>query len=111
MAPISSATAQVLVATVLLAALQPFLGWDTPSSVTWQVTDASGLGPVGVVVTRNGGTVFTSAAASGGFNFDSFGPGVYVLTLSATDADGDWSGDARSVSATRSGTRGKISGS
>ncbi|MET7419556.1 DMT family transporter [Dactylosporangium sp. NPDC005555] len=35
--PVSSATAQTLVATVLLAALQPFLGWDTPSSVTWQV--------------------------------------------------------------------------
>lgn len=34
--PVSSALAQTLVATVLLAALQPFLGWDTPS-VTWQV--------------------------------------------------------------------------
>ncbi|MEU0554881.1 DMT family transporter [Dactylosporangium sp. NPDC006015] len=35
--PISSATAQTLVATVLLAVLQPFLGWHTPSSVGWHV--------------------------------------------------------------------------
>lgn len=34
--PISSAAAQILVATVILAALLPFLGWRTPS-ITWQV--------------------------------------------------------------------------
>jgi hypothetical protein len=77
---------------------------------TWQVTDASGLASVSAVVTRNGSTIFTSAAASGSFNFDSFGPGAYVLTLSAGDADNDWGGDALSAGATRSVTVSATSG-
>jgi hypothetical protein len=69
---------------------------------TWQVTDASGIGSVNVVVTRNGVPIVMSGAPTGNFNFDSFGPGAYVLTVSATDADADWGGDALSASAVRS---------
>jgi cyclophilin family peptidyl-prolyl cis-trans isomerase len=64
-------------------------------SFTWNVTDAdAGVGSVTVTITQNGNTIHSSTAASGTFNFNSFGTGDFVMTVSATDADNDWSGDS-----------------
>ena len=71
---------------------------------TWNVSDFSGLASLLVTVTKNGGTIFTSAAASGSFDFNSFGLGTYEITVNATDADTDWTGDQLSNSASRSVT-------
>ncbi len=70
----------------------------------WDVTDASGLETVSVLVTQNGNNVFDSTDASGSFAFDDLGPGEYVLTVNATDGDDDWAGDSRSATATRTVT-------
>src|SRR5262249_18595129 len=64
---------------------------------TWAVTDASGRGGVSVTVTRDAATIFTATAASGSVNFDSSGLGTFAISVSATDNDGDWAGDASSA--------------
>src|SRR5207253_1066210 len=62
---------------------------------TWNVTDAgSGLGSVGVSVTKDGVEIFTSAAASGNFDFNSYGVGTFAINVTATDADNDHGGDS-----------------
>ncbi len=68
----------------------------------WNVVDGgSGLGSVSVSVTKNGVEIFTSTDASGTFDFNSLGLGDYQITVSATDADGDWTGDSMSSSDSR----------
>jgi hypothetical protein len=71
---------------------------------TWNVTDPSGVASVLVTITKNGNVVQTFTTASGTFNFDALGPGTYEITVTATDADNDESGDAATASATRSVT-------
>jgi PKD repeat protein len=76
---------------------------------TWDVADQadsragaipSDLGPVSLVVTRNGTVIHspTYPSASGSFNFDAFGAGTFTITVSAADADSDRTGDASSTS-------------
>ena len=67
---------------------------------TWNVSDVSLLSTISVNVTRDVGngpyTVFSTSnitQAVSGFNFDSYGPGRYRLTVQSTDNDNDWSGD------------------
>ena len=45
--------------------------------------------------------VARSTNGSGSFNFDTLGPGTFQITVSATDADADWTGDASSANASR----------
>lgn len=62
---------------------------------TWDVVDVgSGVASVNVSVTKDNVEIFTSTAASGVFNFDSEGAGVFVITVGAADSDNDWAGDA-----------------
>jgi len=68
----------------------------------WDVSDDTGLSSVDVSVTRNGDLIFTSSSAAGLFNFDGQGVGNYVISVSATDADLDFAGDASASAATRS---------
>jgi hypothetical protein len=66
----------------------------------WAVNDPSGVGSTLVTLTRNGVSVFTSTNPSGSVNFDAFGGGNYVLSISSVDTDSDWVGDAAASSAT-----------
>src|SRR4029450_3589246 len=75
-------------------------------SFTWNITDASGLGSVSVVITQDGNAIHTSSAASGSFDFNSYGLGVFEIQVSATDADSDRAADSLSSSASRSVTVG-----
>lgn len=73
---------------------------------TWTTSDISGVSAATATITRDGVAlpVLTSTALNGTINFDDYGPGVYVITVSATDADNDWSGDMTSSTATRTVT-------
>src|SRR5439155_275701 len=69
---------------------------------TWNVTDAgSGIGSVAVSITRDGTVIHTSTSAAGSFDFNSFGPGTYAISVSASDADNDRADDSLSSSDTR----------
>lgn len=62
----------------------------------WTTSDPSGVSTVTATITRDGvpvPAVLNSTALNGSINFDDYGPGVYVITVTATDADNDWSGD------------------
>jgi uncharacterized repeat protein (TIGR01451 family) len=65
---------------------------------TWSVSDASGLSAVSAELTQDSGSgpmlIDTSSAASGTFDLDVYGLGVFTMTVSATDDDNDWIGDA-----------------
>ena len=52
-------------------------------------------------MTRNGGGFFASILPSGSFNLDAYGPGTYVMTVTATDADNDRLGDSLTTITTR----------
>ena len=57
-----------------------------------------------ITIQRNGVTVHQTTAtadAIGSFNFDTLGLGTYDITVSATDADQDWTGDTLSNVSTR----------
>jgi hypothetical protein len=72
---------------------------------TWSVTGTSSpdaVGNVSVTVLRNNQVIFSSGAAAGSFNFDSRGPGTYVIWVTADDGDNDWTGDLLSTTAVRS---------
>jgi hypothetical protein len=72
---------------------------------SWAIADAAGIVGGTIRVWRDAAIIFqTSSAATpnGSFEFDSFGPGTYVLEVTATDGDADWSGDAASTTASRS---------
>jgi hypothetical protein len=72
-------------------------------SFSWNVEDAgSGLGSVTVSITRDGIEILNSSDASGSFDFNSYGLGIYVINVTATDADGDRAGDALTANASRS---------
>src|SRR5205823_2443909 len=64
----------------------------------------SDLNAVSVSITKNGVEIYNSASASGSFDFNSSGLGTYVMSVSATDADGDWIGDSLSNAASRTVT-------
>jgi len=71
----------------------------------WDV-DASAVGVHVTIqqVTSQGSFVIydnPAAAHSGSFNFDSYGLGDFTITVAASDADSDWTGDASSTTATR----------
>src|SRR5439155_24543158 len=68
---------------------------------TWNVTDVSGLSSVSVVITQDGNPIHTSSAASGSFDFNSYGLGVFQISVNATDNDGDRAGDTSSSSDAR----------
>src|SRR5439155_1569420 len=69
---------------------------------TWDVSDAgSGLGSVGVSVSKDGVTFFTSAAPTGSFDFNSYGLGAFAINVTATDADNDRAGDSLTSSDSR----------
>ena len=75
---------------------------DQNQVFTWGITDASGVSARQVSITRNGGNIFAqNSTNSGSFDFNNFGPGEYVLTVSATDADSDRAGDSLSSTASR----------
>jgi hypothetical protein len=78
---------------------------DQNQVFTWDVIDSSGISARQVSITRNGGNIFAqSSSDSGSFDFNSFGPGEYVITVAATDGDNDWVGDQLSSFATRTVT-------
>jgi hypothetical protein len=61
---------------------------------TWDVTDPSLVQSTTVEVTHDGTKIYPLASDSpppdfGSFNFDSYGPGMFEITVSATDADND----------------------
>ena len=68
---------------------------------SWSISDASGIASSEVSMTRNGGGFFASILPSGSFNFDAYGPGTYVMTVTATDADNDRLGDSLTTITTR----------
>jgi cyclophilin family peptidyl-prolyl cis-trans isomerase len=71
----------------------------------WTVTDpGSGVASTSVNITRNGVQIHTATTATGNFDFNSFGAGTYVMTVTATDADNESPGDALTSSATRTVT-------
>ncbi len=64
------------------------------NTVTWTVTDASGVSNVTLEVVFNGDTIDTrTVAADGSFDTNSLGIGVYQINLTAIDNDNDWEGD------------------
>jgi hypothetical protein len=73
---------------------------------TWDVSDISGVANVTVVVKQDDMTIFEDLDADvmDSFNFDSFGLGTFEITVTATDADGDWVGDSSTSSASRAVT-------
>jgi hypothetical protein len=78
---------------------------------TWDVSDDSGLSVFEVVVSQDTGSgpveilrTEDLADAVGSFNFDSYGVGTFEISVTATDADNDWSGDASQSSAMQSVT-------
>jgi hypothetical protein len=79
--------------TIVLTGSQGVEYDNQPQSFAWSATDPSGISSTSVTVTRqfNGNTssIFTSTAASGTYNFDSRGPGYYVIVVEATDNDWD----------------------
>lgn len=82
---------------------------------SWSVEDGSGLSALSVTVTRDTGegpaVIFATtdtADATGSFNFDDYGVGIYEVLVVATDADGDWAGDAASSHAGRTSVVGEL---
>ncbi|MEM8672175.1 MAG: tandem-95 repeat protein [Planctomycetota bacterium] len=82
---------------------------------SWTVEDASGLSAFSVTVTRDNGdgpvAIFSTtdiADSTGSFNFDDYGVGIYEVLVVATDADGDWAGDAASSNAGRTSVVGEL---
>jgi Ca2+-binding RTX toxin-like protein len=79
-----------------------------PRQLTWDVTDVSGLSSITVRVTRDTGSgaqqIFESnnATRSGSFDITSQGAGLFVITVSATDADNDRPGDSLSATSGKS---------
>jgi len=76
-------------------------------SFSWNVSDASELSALSITITKDGAEIFSTtntADAVGSFEFDSYGLGSYTIGVSATDGDGDWSGDSSTASAIRSVT-------
>src|SRR5262249_21333468 len=80
-------------------------------SFTWNVSDASGLSALSIIITQDTGSgpvvIYSTtnvADAVGSFNFDAFGQGTFQIQVSATDADSDRAGDALSSSGSRSVT-------
>ncbi|MFO0906171.1 MAG: PEP_CTERM-anchored TLD domain-containing protein [Pirellulales bacterium] len=72
---------------------------------TWNISDAtSGIGSSSVEVRKNGSLIFSTASTSGSFDFNSYGPGVFTMDVSATDGDADWTGDSLTNTASRSVT-------
>ncbi len=64
-------------------------GSDVATGIT------SELGPVSVVVKKNGTVIATPAASAvGSFNFDAFGIGTFEITVTAVDGDNDRTGNA-----------------
>ena len=57
-----------------------------------------------VTITQDGNVISTSSAASGSFDFNSYGLGVFAINASATDADNDRPNDSLSNSGARSVT-------
>ena len=74
---------------------------DQSQSFSWSISDASGLASSEVSMTRNGGGMYGGILPSGSFNFDAYGPGTYVITVTATDADNDRGGDSLTTIVTR----------
>src|SRR5205085_2644483 len=61
-------------------------------SFSWNVSDASGLSALSVVIKKDGATIYSTtdtANAVGSFNFDSYGLGTFTIDVSATDNDND----------------------
>jgi hypothetical protein len=76
---------------------------------TWDVSDDSGLSVLAVVIRQDTGSgpveIYRTEDlddAGGSFNFDSYGPGTFAVTVTATDGDNDRSGDGSESFATRS---------
>ena len=64
----------------------------------------SGLASLLIEIKQDGTTIYSTnslADFSGFFNFDSYGLGTFTMTISATDADNEWSGDRAMSSTTR----------
>ena len=72
------------------------------STIDFTAQDASGLSSVELVVTKDGTEIYANAFGAGfsDFSFDisSFGAGSFNASITATDADLDWSGDSLSSS-------------
>src|SRR5262249_7877738 len=54
---------------------------DQAQRFTWDVSDASGLGPVAVTIRQNGAVIHTSSLATGSFSFDTYGLGAFDITV------------------------------
>src|SRR5207247_941802 len=61
---------------------------------TWNVADASGLLVISVVITKDGNIIHTTNSASGTFDFNSYGTGLFEITVNATDGDSDRANDS-----------------
>lgn len=60
----------------------------------WEVSDASGLASVDVVITHDAQTILdTKVDPIDSFDLNSFGIGDYVVSVTALDDDQDWVGD------------------
>ena len=63
-----------------------------------------GLSATSVAVTKNDVEVFTSTLASFQFAFDTYGAGVFKITVTATDNDGELAGDKLTATQSRTVT-------
>ena len=63
------------------------------------MSDASGISHSSVVITGPENLRHSSGDQAGVFSLNSYGPGFYRMTASATDGDNDWNGDRKSSTA------------
>src|SRR5947199_7530983 len=68
------------------------------------LSDASGFSSISVVITQDGNIIHTSSDASGSFDFNSYGLGLFEIAVNATDADSDRANDTTSSNSSRSVT-------
>ena len=73
----------------------PGLNDGNTNVVSWNISDASGISSATAQIWRNEMIIRpnSSAPLDGTFDLDSFGEGTYRITITATDADDDWTGD------------------
>ena len=69
------------------------------NTISWSVTDDSGLATVTATISRNGVEILSgSVDAVGSLDINELGVGNYSISVQATDADDDWADDSLSSS-------------
>jgi PKD repeat protein len=70
-------------------------GHEFDQYFSWNATDASGIASTSVTITKDGSPIYiySGSQSSGTFPFDSYGTGIFTITVSATDNDKDRAND------------------